>query len=73
MFTAEVVDVVGAYRDSGQPPAVFAAAVPRNYERVVGELLNEVYEDDAAIVRIRLGGDRWRGGGVRVWGSPDGE
>jgi len=36
---------------AGLPPAVFAAAVPNNYGRVVRELLEEVQADDAAMVR----------------------
>jgi hypothetical protein len=50
MFGAEVVDVMGAYRDSGLPQPVWAAAVPNNYERVVSELVAEVHADNAAMV-----------------------
>eukprot|EP00195_Chlamydomonas_chlamydogama_P005824 CAMPEP_0202903320 /NCGR_PEP_ID=MMETSP1392-20130828/23881_1 /ASSEMBLY_ACC=CAM_ASM_000868 /TAXON_ID=225041 /ORGANISM="Chlamydomonas chlamydogama, Strain SAG 11-48b" /LENGTH=256 /DNA_ID=CAMNT_0049590443 /DNA_START=161 /DNA_END=933 /DNA_ORIENTATION=- len=49
MYGSEVVEVVTAYKESGLPPAVFAAAVPRNYSRVVKELLSEVYADHMAM------------------------
>lgn len=51
MYTAEVLDVVGAYRDASLPAAVFAAAVPNNYEGVVSELVDEIFSDDKASVR----------------------
>mmetsp|Transcript_13434 Transcript_13434/g.38960 ORF Transcript_13434/g.38960 Transcript_13434/m.38960 type:complete len:96 (+) Transcript_13434:775-1062(+) len=52
MYQSEVIDVVSSYRASGLPPAVFAAAVPNNYGRVVRELLEEVQADDAAMRRL---------------------
>lgn len=48
MYTAEVVDIVSMYREEGLPPAVFAAAVPRNYGSQVAALVDEIYSDDAA-------------------------
>lgn len=51
MFGAEVVDVIGGYRESGLPQAVWAAAVPNNYKRLVSELVSEVHADNAAMVR----------------------
>lgn len=51
MYGAEVVEVIAAYKDAGLPPTVWAAAVPRNWGRVVGELVEEVHADNAAMVR----------------------
>jgi Domain of unknown function (DUF3783) len=48
----QVLEVVGAYRDDGLPEAVFAAAVPRNYDRAVAALVDEVYDDDETMVRV---------------------
>lgn len=42
---------MGAYRDAGLPDAVFAAAVPMNYDKQVQHLLDEVLADDEAAVR----------------------
>jgi hypothetical protein len=47
----QVLDVVGAYRESGLPDAVFAAAVPKNYEKRMIDLLAEVFADHEATVR----------------------
>ena len=47
----QILDVVGAYRDVNLPEAVFAAAVPRNYHGNVAALVDEVYSDDASVVR----------------------
>jgi hypothetical protein len=47
----QVVEVVGAYRDVGLPEAVFAAAVPKNYEKQMRDLLAEVIADHEATVR----------------------
>ncbi|KAL6763356.1 hypothetical protein V8C86DRAFT_2499491 [Haematococcus lacustris] len=52
MFGAEVVDVVAAYRESGLPPCVFAAAVPNNMNRVVGELVAEVVKEDSVMRKM---------------------
>jgi hypothetical protein len=37
-------------RDEGLPPCVFAALVPNSAERRVGELLEAVWRDHAAMV-----------------------
>jgi hypothetical protein len=44
--------VIGAYKDAGLPPTVWAAAVPNNYSRIVGDLMAEVQADNAAMVRV---------------------
>ncbi|KAG1665342.1 hypothetical protein FOA52_011756 [Chlamydomonas sp. UWO 241] len=49
MYQPELIDVVTSYRESGMPPAVFAAAVPNNYGRVLAGLLREVQADAAAM------------------------
>eukprot|EP00892_Ulva_mutabilis_P009572 jgi/Ulvmu1/6988/UM033_0046.1 len=47
MYTSEVMEVIGAYRDSALPPTAFAAAVPNNWEKYLPALLKELFEDDA--------------------------
>ncbi|MEW5301055.1 MAG: hypothetical protein WDW36_003938 [Sanguina aurantia] len=54
MYGSEVVEVVSAYRDSDLPPAVFAAAVPNNYQRQVDELVSEVVFENNAMVYIYI-------------------
>ncbi|KAF5830672.1 hypothetical protein DUNSADRAFT_14210 [Dunaliella salina] len=49
MYDGEVIEVVSAYRESGQPPAVFAAAVPNNMDRQLLSLVAEVHREDAAM------------------------
>lgn len=49
MYGAEVIEVVSAYKEAGLPPAVFAAAVPNNYQRVISGLVEEVYADHNAM------------------------
>eukprot|EP00200_Dunaliella_tertiolecta_P003620 CAMPEP_0202348906 /NCGR_PEP_ID=MMETSP1126-20121109/6622_1 /ASSEMBLY_ACC=CAM_ASM_000457 /TAXON_ID=3047 /ORGANISM="Dunaliella tertiolecta, Strain CCMP1320" /LENGTH=177 /DNA_ID=CAMNT_0048940633 /DNA_START=214 /DNA_END=747 /DNA_ORIENTATION=- len=49
MYDGEVIEVVSAYRESGQPPAVFAAAVPNNMDRQLLSLMAEVHREDAAM------------------------
>ncbi|GLC36474.1 hypothetical protein PLESTF_001264600 [Pleodorina starrii] len=51
MVGAEVMEVIGAYKDAGMPPTVWAAAVPNNYGRIVRDLVEEVHADNAAMVR----------------------
>ncbi|KAI7836364.1 hypothetical protein COHA_009757 [Chlorella ohadii] len=53
MYAAEVMETISAFREAGLPETVFAAAVPNNWERVVGELVQEVYADHAAMKRQR--------------------
>lgn len=49
MVGAEVAEVVGMYRDSGMADAVFAVLVPKNADRRIGELVEEVNEDDRKV------------------------
>ena len=46
----QVMEVIGAYRDAGLPSAAFAAAVPKNWEKQLPALLQELFDDDAAAV-----------------------
>lgn len=57
-YSAEVVDLIGAWReDSPLPEPVWAAAVPNNYTgRTVGELVEAVAADDAEMQARRKGG-----------------
>lgn len=48
----QVMEVIGAYRDAGLPPVPFAAAVPKNWQKTLAGLLEELFEDDAAAVCI---------------------
>ena len=41
----------GMHASAGLPPAVFAAAVPNNYNRQVLSIVEEVYADHNAMVR----------------------
>jgi hypothetical protein len=43
MFTSEVLEVISGYKDAGLPPTVFAAAVPNNYARAVGEVVESCW------------------------------
>jgi len=57
MYSGEVIDVVGAWRDAGLPEPVWAAAVPGNYDnRTLAQLLEDVAADDAAMQARRAGG-----------------
>ncbi|KAK9838493.1 hypothetical protein WJX81_002737 [Elliptochloris bilobata] len=53
MSSAEVLEVIDAYRDAGLPPALWAAAVPMNYERPVRELLEDIARDHAYMMEQR--------------------
>lgn len=44
------MEVIGAYRDAGLPPVPFAAAVPKNWQKTLAALLEELFQDDAAAV-----------------------
>lgn len=57
MHAAEVMEVISAYKDSGLPPTVFAAAVPNNYQRVVGELVSEVIQDHSNMQKRKQEGN----------------
>ena len=54
MFGSEVVEIVAAYKQTGLPPCIFAAAVPNNYGKVVGTLVKEVSMDHDAMVGVTL-------------------
>lgn len=45
MYTSEAMSVIANYREQGLPETVFCAAVPANYNRVITELLDDVYGD----------------------------
>lgn len=49
MFTAEVIEVISAYKDAGLPPTVFAAAVPNNYGRAIGDVVESCWKDQIAM------------------------
>lgn len=46
MYTHEVMEIIGAYHAQGLPKAIFAAAVPNNWNSNLRELVEEVYDDD---------------------------
>ena len=50
MSAAEVMGVIGAYRDAGLPETVWAAAVPANFDRKVAALVDDIYGDHAYMV-----------------------
>jgi len=45
MYTGEVMEVIGAYNDSGLPDTLWGAAVPNNYHKVLRDLVEEMYGD----------------------------
>ena len=45
MYASEVHEIISAYRDARMPPAVFAAYVPRNKDKRLDDLVEEVYDD----------------------------
>ena len=54
MFASEVIEVVGAVRGCEEvPDCAFAAAVPKSWSRVLGELVEDVYADHAAMALRR--------------------
>ena len=58
-YSAEVVDLIAAWREDASPPLpepVWAAAVPNNYDRAVGELVEAVVADDREMRARRAGG-----------------
>jgi hypothetical protein len=69
MYTSEVLEVIAAYKDAGLPPTVFAAAVPNNYGREVGDVVESCWKDQmVAQQRVRgRGGSRRRRAG-KAWG-----
>lgn len=45
MYSSEVVEVVAAVKSLGMPDCIFAAAVPRSWDRNLSELVTDVYGD----------------------------
>ncbi|KAK9813018.1 hypothetical protein WJX72_007622 [[Myrmecia] bisecta] len=50
MYSAEVLEVIGAYKDTGLTPPVWAAAVPANYTRRLADLVDDIYGDHQRMV-----------------------
>lgn len=53
MYASEVIEVVAALRESELPECAFAAAVPRSWGRLLGELVSDVHADHAAMAARR--------------------
>lgn len=53
MYAAELVEVVGAVRESGLPEMACAAAVPKSWHRNLEELVGDVSADHAAMMLRR--------------------
>lgn len=49
MYAGEVVDVVAMVRESNLPDIAFAAALPKNWGRNLGELIQDVCADHSAM------------------------
>lgn len=45
MYGEEIKDIILAYTESGLPDCVWAAVVPNNIDRVLGDLVEEVNEE----------------------------
>lgn len=45
MYASEVNEVISAFNESQLPPAVFSALVPKNKDKKIAELVDEVYDD----------------------------
>lgn len=45
MYSGEVMEVIAAYRDAGLPETLWGAAVPKNYSKVMRDLIGEMYGD----------------------------
>jgi len=45
MYASEVQEIVGANHESGLPPTVFAAFIPENKDKLIVDLMDEVYDD----------------------------
>ncbi|CAL5225992.1 g8794 [Coccomyxa viridis] len=52
MSGAEVQEVVSAYHDSGLPRSMWAAAVPANYDRSLGALVEDIYGDHQLMMQL---------------------
>ena len=53
MYASEVQEVIAAYRETTLPPAVFAAFVPKNAEKRICDLVEEVYDDHEYMIMKR--------------------
>lgn len=51
MVGSEVQEVICAYRDNRLPETVFAAYVPKNKDKRICDLIDEVYEDHEYMMR----------------------
>lgn len=49
MYAGEVIDVVATIRESDLPDIAFAAALPKNWKRNLGELIQDVFADHSAM------------------------
>jgi hypothetical protein len=55
LYTEELIDVIGAYKDAGLPPTVFSAAVPGNYDnRSIADVVEACWKDQMAAQRRGL-------------------
>ncbi|CAK0783974.1 hypothetical protein CVIRNUC_007177 [Coccomyxa viridis] len=52
MSGSEVQEVVSAYHDSGLPRSMWAAAVPANYDRTLGTLIEDIYGDHQLMMNL---------------------
>ncbi|KIY96402.1 hypothetical protein MNEG_11557 [Monoraphidium neglectum] len=56
MYTSEVLEVISGYKDAGLPPTVFAAAVPKNFESQLSDVVESCWKDQmVAQQRAALG------------------
>eukprot|EP00887_Chlorella_sp_A99_P001662 scaffold8.g1662.t1 len=53
MYASEVMEILALFRESGLAPVVYAAAVPNNWGRPLGELVADVCADHAAMAARR--------------------
>ncbi|GAB4813709.1 hypothetical protein N2152v2_000755 [Parachlorella kessleri] len=49
MYAMEVMEIIALYREAGMPEPVFAAAVPKNWDKNLRDLVADVYEDHEAM------------------------
>lgn len=54
MYASEVSQIISAYKEANMVSAVFAAAVPNNWERKLMELIEEVYDDHKIMMKKKL-------------------
>jgi hypothetical protein len=60
MYGSEVSEVISAYRDAGLPEPVWAAALPVNWARAVGQLVDDVYGDHAVMMEREAAAEQAR-------------